>query len=239
MPLLCLVELGLFLPSSCLFQCSPGLHFMCHLRKYSLYSPIHKSNSKNRSLSCRTTLNAALPFDRELLLPTFQLEFSSGLHPFHLHHALLACLSECHIKRIEKVKLWHLLLSLPSWGLLLCHRQGLDWWLCVYNKIMLTCSHPFLLLPVLQAVCYHRIIESCQLEKTSKLVKFKRQPKTTMPTDPLNHYSLRIFVLKELISDKRSITINTQLSSLKGGKYDATFICWKSNCPLEFLQENH
>lgn len=105
MPLLCLVELGLFLPSSCLFQCSPGLHFMCHLRKYSLYSPIHKSNSKNRSLSCRTTLNAALPFDRELLLPTFQLEFSSGLHPFHLHHALLACLSECHIKRIEKVKL--------------------------------------------------------------------------------------------------------------------------------------
>lgn len=71
----------------------------------------------------RTTLEIALPFHRELLITAFQLQFSAGLHGFHLHHAFLACLSECHIKRIKKVKLWHLLLSFSSYSLLSCQRE--------------------------------------------------------------------------------------------------------------------
>lgn len=141
------------LHSSSLFQCSPGLQFMCHFHKYSLYSTIHKSNSKNRSLPCRTPLDIALPFDRELLITAFQLQFSAGLHPFHLHHAFQACLSECHIKRIRNVELWHLLLFHSSQGLLSCQRGRLDWLtVCVYGKSMLT-SHLFLFLPVLKEVC--------------------------------------------------------------------------------------
>lgn len=147
-----LAGLSWTLYSSPIFQCSAGLHFMCHFYKYSLYSSIQKSNSKNSSLPCRTTLDIALPFDRELLINAFQLPFSAGLHPFHLHHAFLACLSESHIKRIRKVKLRHLLF--PSFqGLLSCQRGRLDWLtVYVHDKSMLTFSNLFLFLPVLKAV---------------------------------------------------------------------------------------
>lgn len=130
------------------FMCSPGLRFVCHFRKYSLYSTIHKNKSKNRFLPCR-----AAPFDRELLITALQLQFSAGLHPFHLHHVFIACLSECHIKRIREVNLWHLLLFLSFQGLLSCQRERLDCLtVCVCDKYMPASPYLFLVL-VLRAVC--------------------------------------------------------------------------------------
>jgi len=39
-----------------------------------------------------------------------------------------------------------------------------------------------LLSPEMSLFCNHRIIESLRLEKTSKIIKSKHQPNTTMPT---------------------------------------------------------
>lgn len=144
-PLLCLVCLGLsilVLPrtSHATFISTPFI------------LPFTKVIVKIGPCFARTTLDIALPFHRELLITAFQLQFLAGLHPFHLHCAFLICLSECHIKRIRKVRLWHLLISLSSYGLLSCQRGRLDWLtVCVCDKSMLTSSH-LCFPPVLKAV---------------------------------------------------------------------------------------